>query len=46
MIEALVEAVFELVGEAIFELLSHLFSGSTMKGLDLAREIWAMFLGR
>jgi len=43
---AMLEALLELVGEAILEMLAHLLSGLAAKVLEVAQEMWAMFLGR
>jgi hypothetical protein len=42
----MLEALLELVGEAVLEVLAHLLSSLAAKALELTREICAMFLGR
>lgn len=46
MFDALMECVLEPLGEAILEWFVYFFSGLVLKGVEMVRDIWNIFLGR
>jgi len=46
MLDALLQCVFEVVGEAIMECFFYFLGGVALKGVEMVRDICNMFLGR